>query len=48
LLTYNQEERITAGEALKHPWIKSRENNELNPSILSNLAKFGVNFNKKN
>eukprot|EP00829_Urostomides_striatus_P012444 TRINITY_DN3272_c0_g1_i7.p1 TRINITY_DN3272_c0_g1~~TRINITY_DN3272_c0_g1_i7.p1 ORF type:complete len:339 (+),score=95.15 TRINITY_DN3272_c0_g1_i7:619-1635(+) len=42
LLTYNQEERITAGEALKHPWIKSRENNELNPSILSNLAKFGA------
>lgn len=43
MLTYDQNERITAADAYAHPWIQSKHKDEINPAIFENLTKFHVN-----
>ena len=44
MLNSDQSKRITAAEALAHSWLQSHHYEaEINPSVLSNLAKFSVN-----
>lgn len=48
LLTYDPEKRISAIEALEHPWIKQRAVEKLDiqatTMALNNLANFRVNL----
>ena len=46
MITVDPEERITAGEALEHPWIKNRGGSKLKESIKSNDVKLDVNVIK--
>lgn len=48
MLTYDPAQRITADQALVHPWIKKKVNEKIDPkttvSALNNLRTFRVNI----
>jgi hypothetical protein len=46
MLTYPQENRISAEEALKHPWFSTKNNLKIDSALVKRLTTFNVKMKR--